>query len=165
MRYPAGGGVDQAARERRQAVRERAAELFVQARPTVEIAGVLRVSEKSVREWRRRWVAGGVAALASAGPGGADCKLDGERREQLGRALDAGPLVHGWDDQRWTLTRVAELIERLFGVTYTLRGVSYLLHRMGFSPQMPARRAVERDEAAITVWRRRRWPAVKGYRG
>jgi len=34
---------------------------------------------------------------------------------------------------------VSELIERLFGVTYTLRGVSYLLHRMGYSLQVPGR--------------------------
>jgi transposase len=70
--------------------------------------------------------------------------------------------VHGWADARWTLARVAELIERLFGVTYTLRGVSYLLHRMGYSLQVPARRAAERDPEAITGWRRRRLPAVKG---
>jgi len=37
----------------------------------------------------------------------------------------------GWAaDQWWTLARVAALIQRLFGVGYTLRGVSYLLHRM-----------------------------------
>ncbi|GAA3781775.1 hypothetical protein GCM10022225_82710 [Plantactinospora mayteni] len=154
--------MNRAARVRRQVVREQAAEMFARARPTVEIAAELRVSEKSVREWRRRWTAGGAAALASTGPGGMDCKLDGEQRRQLAGALDAGPVAHGWTDQRWTLARVAELIERLFGVVYTLRGVSYLLHRMGYSPQMPARRAVERDETAITTWRRRRWPAVKG---
>ena len=47
-------------------------------------------------------------------------------------------------------------------VGYTLRGVSYLLHRMGYSLQVPARRAVERDPEAITTWQRKRWPAVKG---
>ena len=36
---------------------------------------------------------------------------------------------------------------------YTLRGVSYLLHRIGFSPQVRAHRAAERDEAAIAAWR------------
>jgi transposase len=41
---------------------------------------------------------------------------------------------------RWTLARVAELIGRLFHVSYTLRGVSYLLHRSGFTPQVPAHR-------------------------
>ncbi|MET8350794.1 MULTISPECIES: winged helix-turn-helix domain-containing protein [unclassified Micromonospora] len=33
----------------------------------------------------------------------------------------------GCVDARWTLARVARLIERRFGVAYTLRGVSYLL--------------------------------------
>lgn len=151
-----------AARARREAVRQQAAVLFEQSRPTAQIAAQLRVSDKSVRQWRRRWAAGGTAALASAGSGGADCKLSAEQRDQLAGALDEGPVVHGWADARWTLARVAELIERLFGVGYTLRGVSYLLHRMGYSLQVPARRAVERDHQAIMTWHRLRWPAVKG---
>src|SRR4051812_949649 len=83
MRYPAGGGNNAAARVRRAAAREQAAGMFEQARPTSEIAAQLRVSEKSVREWRRKWITGGIAALASSGAGGADCKLDGEQQNQL----------------------------------------------------------------------------------
>jgi transposase len=49
----------------------------------------------------------------------------------------------------------------MFHTRYTLRGVSYLLHRMGFSPQVPAHRAIERDEQAIATWRREAWPAGK----
>jgi transposase len=53
------------------------------------------------------------------------------------------------------LARVAELIARLCRQRYTLRGVSLLLlHRIGFSPQVPEHRPVERDEAAIATWRR-----------
>jgi putative transposase len=130
--------------------------------PTARIAARLRVSDKSVREWRRRWSAGGTAALASAGAGGADCKLSAGQRVELAGMLDEGPVVHGWDDARWTLARVAELIAQRFGVGYTLRGVSYLLHRMGYRLHVPARRAIERDEQAIQTWHRLRWPAVKG---
>ncbi|MGN9914702.1 helix-turn-helix domain-containing protein [Phytohabitans sp. LJ34] len=67
MRYPAGGGLNAAARARREAVRRRAATLFQKSRPTAEIASELRVSKKSVRERWRRWIAGGTAALASGG--------------------------------------------------------------------------------------------------
>jgi putative transposase len=115
-----------------------------------------------VRLWRRRWTAGGTEALASAGPGGADCKLTVEQQKQVAELLDVGPVVHGWDDARWTLARVGEVIERRFGVTYTLRGVSYLLHRMGYSLQVPKRRAIERHPEAITSWYRRQWPSVRG---
>ena len=37
---------------------------------------------------------------------------------------------------------------RRFGVEYTLAGLDVLLHRLGWSVQVPARRAAERDEAA-----------------
>ncbi|MFD0480602.1 winged helix-turn-helix domain-containing protein [Nonomuraea thailandensis] len=54
-------------------------------------------------------------------------------------ALDAGPAVWGWiEDQRWTLARVTVLVGRLFHVSYTPRGISYLLHRLGWSPQVPS---------------------------
>lgn len=151
-----------AARARREKVRIEAAALFEESVSTSRIASELRVSEKSVRTWRRAWATGGTAALVSGGPGGSDCKLTVEQQRQLAVVLDEGPVVHGWADARWTLARVAEVIERNFEVGYTVRGVSYLLHRMGYSLQVPARRAAERDPEAIISWQRQRLPAVKG---
>lgn len=137
--------------------------MFAEDADARQIAGSLRVSTKSVYQWRRAWRAGGDTALASKGPGGNACKLDKDQLARLGVALDAGPAVYGWDqDQRWTLARAAALIARLFGVSYTLRGVSYLLHRLGFTPQIAAHRAAERDEAAITAWREQTWVKVRG---
>jgi putative transposase len=112
---------------------------------------------------RARWRAGGDAALASRGQGGYACKLDEGQLAQLRAALDLGPATYGWDtDQRWTLARAAALIARLFHVPYTLRGVSYLLHRNGFTPQVPVHRAAERDEAAIAAWRAVTWAKARG---
>ena len=54
------------------------------------------------------------------------------------------------------------LIGRLFHVRYTLRGTSYLLHRLGFTPQVPVHRAAERDEDAIAAWRAVTWAKVRG---
>ena len=163
MRYPDGGGLTAEGRARREKVRLQAAQMIEQDIDPVRIAGLLRVSTKSVYQWRRAWRAGGEAALASKGPGGNPCKLDGEQLTRLRAALDAGPAVYGWGEgQRWTLARVTMLTGRLFGVWYTLRGVSYLLHRMGFSPQVPAHRAAERDEAAIAEWRAVTWAKARG---
>jgi putative transposase len=144
-------------------VRLQAAQMFEHTMRADEIAARLRVSTNSVYQWRRRWSAGGTAALASRGPGGTACRLSQDDLTRLACELDRGPAAHGWaGDQRWTLARVATVIVRLFGVHYTLRGVSYLLHRMGWSPQMPAHRALERDEDAITAWRTTTWVKVRG---
>lgn len=162
MRYPDGGGLTAAGRARREAIRLQAAEWFAQDVPAAEIAKRLRVSENAVYVWKRRWRADGEAGLASKGPSGADCRLSPEQQDQLAAALREGPAAHGYvEDQRWTLARVAELITRLFRVQYTLRGVSFLLHRMGFSPQIPTHRPVERDEDAIATWREEAWQQAK----
>jgi transposase len=135
-------------------VRLQAAGMFEHDVRAAQVARELRVSTKSVYQWRRRWRAGGEAALASRGPGGDRCRLSPAQLEKLQAALDGGPAARGrGEDQRWTLARVAALIGRLFRVRYTLRGTSCLLHRIGWTPQVPAHRAVERDEDAIAAWR------------
>jgi transposase len=163
VRYADGGGLTAEGRARREAVRLQAAEMFAQDADPVQVARSLRVSTKSVYQWRRAWRAGGQEALASRGPGGSPCRLDEAQLEQLRAALEAGPVAHGWSqDQRWTLARAAALAARLFGVSCTLRGMSFLLHRIGYSPQVPVHRAVERDEAAIAEWRAVTWAKARG---
>ena len=163
MRYPDGGGLSAAGRTRREKVRQQAAQLFEHDMKPVQVAHQLRVSTKSAYQWRRRWRAGGKAALASKGAGGAACRLSPAQLARLRAELDKGPAVHGWaEDQRWTLERVTTLIGRLFHVRYTLRGTSYLLHRIGFTPQVPVHRAAERDEAAIAAWRDVTWVKLRG---
>ena len=39
---------------------------------------------------------------------------------------------------------------------------AYLLHRLGYAPQVPAHRAVERDEKAIAAWRTQTWVKLRG---
>jgi transposase len=56
------------------------------------------------------------------------------------------------------------VIRARFGVDYTLAGVDLLLHRIGWSVQVPARQAAERDEARIAAWREETWRVVKGRR-
>jgi transposase len=144
-------------------VRLQAAQMYEQDVSAVQVAHRLRVSTKSAYQWRRRWCAGGEAALASKGPGGAVCRLSAGQVARLRAALEAGPAAWGWgEDQRWTLARVTTLIARLFHVHYTLRGVWYLLHRLGHSPQVPIHRAAERDEKAIAAWKTATWVKLRG---
>src|SRR4051812_10849906 len=67
--------------------------------------------------------------------------------------------------QCWTLPRIAAVVRERFGVDYTLPGLDLLLHRLGWSVQVPARRATERNEEQIAAWREETWPEIKGRGG
>ena len=162
MRYPDGGGLTAADRARRERVRLEAAELIEGGASDGEVAKRFRVSRMSANRWRRALAAGGREALASKGAGGAKCKLTAAQVTELESVLEAGPAACGYADQCWTLARVADQAWQRFGVEYTLAGVHVLLHRIGWSVQVPARRAAERDEAAVAAWREETWPAIKG---
>jgi len=165
MRYPDGGGLTAAERARREQVRLAAAELIEAGASDQEVAKRFRVTRMSANRWRRALAAGGRPALASKGPGGACCKLTPARLRELETVLDAGPAAWGWDEDRcWTLARIAEVVRGRFGVDYTLAGLDLLLHRIGWSVQVPARQAAERDEAQIARWRQEEWPVIKGRR-
>lgn len=138
MRYGDGGGVNQAGRARREQVRRQAADLFAQGVTPVEVAKRLEVSQKSAYLWRRAWHSGGVPALASKGAPGPEPTLS--------------------DAQ---LARVSALIGLMFKVRVGITTAWEAMRRLGYSPQLPTRRAIERNEQAIARWRRYQWPAVK----
>ncbi|KJK58499.1 winged helix-turn-helix domain-containing protein [Saccharothrix sp. ST-888] len=161
MRYADGGGLTAVGRAKRERVRFEAAELFEQGVRPPEVARRLRVSRKSAYAWYARWRNDGVEALASKGSQGPQCRLDASQLAGLEAELERGPAAHGWrEDQRWTLARIVVLVRRLFKVSYSLKGMSLVLHRIGWSVQVPVHRAVERDEAAVAAWREGTWPEV-----
>jgi len=164
MRYPDGGGLTAEKRARREQVRLAAADLIEAGASDREVARQFRETRMSANRWRRALAAGGREALASRGAGGAKCKLSAAQVTELEEVLDAGPAAAGYLDQCWTLARVADQVWRRFGVEYTLAGTAVLLHRIGWSVQVPARRAAERDEEKIARWREDTWPVIKARR-
>ena len=112
---------------------------------------------------------GGAAVPGGAGgPGGEGVPVtEVARGHQVARQTVYEWLARyaaGYLDQCWTLARVADQVQWRFGVEYTLAGMDVLLHRIGWSVQVPARRAAERDEDKIARWREDTWPVIKGPR-
>ncbi|WP_421673667.1 IS630 family transposase [Streptomyces europaeiscabiei] len=152
MRYPQGGGLTDAERGARERVRLQAVACFESGTKSREVAAALRVSERSVERWRRQWRENGHVGVASKGSPGRP-RLSDAQMARLLRELERGPLAHGWIDQRWTLARVKTVIGRLFHVSFTVEGTWRLLRRHGWSWQQPARRAIERDDDAVELWK------------
>ena len=94
-------------------------------------------------------------------PPGPPAKLTPVQLRQLERALFKGARGHGFDEELWTLRRVAEVIWRLAGVRYHPGHVWRILRGLGWSVQRPLRVAAERDEQAIARWVAEDWPAIK----
>ena len=94
-----------------------------------------------------------MEALAPKGPPKLPRLSDAQFAELEGE-LSRGPAAHGWEDQRWTLLRIRAVIARKFRIACSPTGVWRLMHRHGWSWQCPARRALERDEHAVALWKK-----------
>ncbi|MEU7488087.1 winged helix-turn-helix domain-containing protein [Streptomyces sp. NPDC042319] len=160
MRYPQGGGLTAERRAFREGLRLQAAEMFATGHDNAMVAKQMRVSVRSVQRWRRAWQDGGPPALHSKGSA-ARPTLNEDLVAVLEQELAKGPVAHGWPNQIWTLERIKTLIGRRFHKTMTLSAIAQMLHRHGFSHQIPARRATERKEEAVTGWVKETWPQVE----
>jgi transposase len=125
-----------------------------------QIATALGVSEGAVSQWMRRAREDGPTALQHRSPPGASRRLLAEPLAQLPEFLQRSPTAYGFRGQVWTRRRVAEVIRLEFGIVYHPTHVGRLLKAVRWSPQKPARRARQRDEAAIARWRTETWPAI-----
>ncbi|MEU9048238.1 MULTISPECIES: winged helix-turn-helix domain-containing protein [unclassified Kitasatospora] len=163
MRYAQGGGLTAERRAFREQVRLEAAARFEVGEKTSVIARDLRVSERSVERWRRSWREGGTEALRSSGPASVP-RLSADQFAELEEELGKGPAAHGFEGQRWTLGRVQAVIGRRFRMQLSIATVWRLLKPHGWSWQAPARRALERDERAVELWKQEVWPQVKAPR-
>ena len=142
-------------------VRNIAANMIDRGDAPADIAKALGVAAQTVREWRRDYLAGGRAALASGRATGRPPKLDDDQRARLAELLVKPPAECGFAGRHlWTQRLVADLILREFGVTHHHDHVGTILRDLGFTHQKPARRARERDEATVDAWRRDAWPAL-----
>ena len=143
--------------------RMQAAELFEQGGTSqAEIARLVGVSHQTVSDWHDVWEQGGKDALRAAGRAGRLSRLSDVQLAAVEAALEKGPRANGFPTELWNLARVAEVIEKVTGLSYSQSQAWRILRdRLGWSHQRPARRALERDDEAIERWVKQRWPKVK----
>jgi transposase len=137
------------------------ARLLAQGLSEAEVARRLGVHRQSVHRWKRTLATQGRKGLKHPGRAGRKPRLSAAQRRQIVRALKRGPEAFGYPTNLWTTERVAWLIAHETGVRFHPGHVWRLLRQLEWSCQRPARRARERDERAITHWKRVRWPQVK----
>jgi transposase len=141
--------------------RERALALLREGHAPVEVARLVGVDRRSVRRWNAAHRRHGAAGLAARPVPGRPSKLTPRQRGQLEAALLRGAEANGFESDLWTCPRVGHVIRRRFGIGYHVDHIGRLLRSMGWTPQRPVGRALERDEVRIQRWTKQDWVAVK----
>jgi transposase len=122
------------------------------------VAKAFGVHRVTVQAWLR----------AAKAPHGLDAKpihrplrLTDDRLPRLEALLLQGARAHGWANDLWTATRVAEVVRRHFGVAYHPEHVRKILkRRLGWTSQKPQVKAKERDEDGIRHWKEVEFPRI-----
>jgi transposase len=125
-----------------------------------DIAEALGASEETVSRWLARARQGGPAALRARPAPGRPPRLTDAQKRLVPEFLWHGPEAYGFRGQVWTRARVARVIEEEFGARYHKGHVGRLLRELRWTPQVPIRRALQRDEGAIRRWRDETWPGL-----
>ena len=141
--------------------RQRAIELLTQGYQPVEVAKALGVDRRSVRRWKSQYRAQGQTGIQAKPVPGRPAKRTSQHLERLEKKLLKGAKAAGFETDLWTCPRIACVINEKFGVSYHVDHIGRLLHFLGWSPQKPERRALERNEQQIRTWKRIHWPRIK----
>ena len=142
-------------------VRREAVALAAQGVKPSQIAAALDRHVRTVEKWLFRAREKGPESVAATPHPGSPPKLSVRQRQNLQRQLLKGAQSQGWSTDLWTAPRVQALIRQRYGVDYHVNYVPTLLKSLGWTRQMPERRARERNEEEILTWIHRDWPRIK----
>jgi transposase len=146
-------------------LRRRAVALVGEGRSRTEVAGILDVSRQSVSEWVRAQRLGGDRALQAGRRGrrpGEKTALAPWQQAQIAKAIsEKNPDQLRLPGFLWTRALVCELIDRRFHIRVSEKTAGRYLRAWGFSPQKPARRALEQNPELVDRWLDQRYPEIE----
>jgi transposase len=126
-----------------------------------KVAQVMSVSVRSVGKWMVRYRQGGETSLATQPGAGRRPKLANRQEQAILRWFEHPATHYGFPTDLWTARRVAQLIEKKFGVHFNHRYLNQWLTERNITSQKPERVPRERDQAKIDRWVRHDWPRIK----
>ena len=133
-----------------------------------EIASIVGVHLSTVMSWSRRFDIGSAShsalKVASAQRGrrfGQHRTLELADEVRLREiVVEGAPSCLGLAYALWSRKAVQEAVKAKFGVDMPLRTVGEYLKRWGFTPQRPAKRALEQQPAQVQQWLEVDYPAI-----
>lgn len=148
-------------RKEREKARLKAGTLFKKGVSQAEVARRFKATPAAVNYWHRAWKKRGLKGLKSKGHSGFASKLTVKKRLRFKRAILEGPLKHGYPTDLWTLPRLAAVLKKSAGISFSHVWTWHIVRSLGFTPQKPQVMAKQRDEEAIAEWQEKRLPGLK----
>jgi transposase len=87
--------------------------------------------------------------------------LDADQEQHVKAWLAQKPTVLGFRTDLWSARRLVDLIRRHFGVEFHPASLRRWLRERGSTPQRPAKKARQRDDAAIAGGVKNDWPRIQ----
>lgn len=137
--------------------------LYLQGYSKKDIAHMIGRSEKTVYNYVNAYKEKGVDGLRMGQSPGAPRKLTPEQEQELVQVVSTKlPVDVGFPAKHnWTLAIIASFIEKEWHQTYTLRGVSRLLHDLGLRYTKPTYTLAKADQEKQKEFIEQTFPAYK----
>jgi transposase len=139
-------------RDAKQRDRLRAVRLALDGKEAMEIVAMLGRSRRFVQEWVYAYRDGGIEAIKVAKSTGRPTKLPRAREREFKARMLAGPAVADGGVCTLRGAEALRILEKEFGVRYTLDGVYDLLRRLGLSCLVPRPRHRKNDPQVMRRW-------------
>lgn len=151
------------AKNRRLYERYQAIYLWLSGYKQKEIANIIQRDVSTIREYRKAYEAGGISALEMGHSSGKPPKLSAEQRAILAEMLaNKTPAEMGFPaTANWTLSLIVQWVEREWQISYSLRGMSFVLHHLGFSHTRPTYTLEKADVAKQKEFVEQTFPVLK----
>jgi transposase len=149
--------------EQQELLRQKAVEMVLSGKKQVEVSELLGVARNSVGRWMKRFKSQGKKALAKRKRGKAPTpKLTKIQESCICRLIQANhPEQLKLPFALWTREAVRELILKKYGIQIAVRTMGSYLKRWGFTPQKPARKAIEQNSEKVNQWLKEEYPAIE----
>lgn len=149
--------------DQQELLRRKAVELVKSGKKQVEVAALLGVHKDSVNRWVAKVKTKGRQSLAKQKRGRrAPTRLTTSQSGWICRQIEEKhPEQLKLPFALWTREAIAALIQRKYGLVIPLRTLTDYLKRWGFTPQKPARQALEQKPEAVQKWLEEEYPDIE----
>ncbi|HXE63424.1 MAG TPA: helix-turn-helix domain-containing protein [Bryobacteraceae bacterium] len=96
-----------------------------------QVARRYSVSRTTASRWHRSIVVTGLDGMKKRRATGRPSRLSADQLDAIRTMYQEGAQAHGFPTDRWTTGKLAEAIERTFGIRYDQDHVGRLMHKLG----------------------------------